>query len=63
METTNLEKLAEDVAEILAKREDSINQTKVMVGEVALIVGATYIVTRLVQNVWYRHKIRKFMNS
>lgn len=58
-----LEKLADDVAGILAKREDTANSTKVLVGEVVMLVGAAYIVTKLAQNVWYRRKFKKLYNG
>jgi hypothetical protein len=59
----NLEKLADDVASVLAQREDSANNAKVLIGEVVILVGATYVVTKLVQRVkyrrYYKHKFRK----
>ena len=64
METElNLEKLADDVAGILANRETTLKDTKVLVGEVALVVGATYVIMRLVQGARARRWMRKNWNG
>jgi hypothetical protein len=56
---TQLNELADSVASILAAREGFSRNTKVLIGEVALVAGATYIVVKVVQTTRFRRWKRK----
>lgn len=49
-----LQSLADSVASILADREDSSRDARVLIGEIALVVGATYAVVKVAQHMRFR---------
>jgi hypothetical protein len=60
MNETELAELADQVASILGERDDKSVNALAVVGEVALIAGASYMVIKTVQRVRNRRWYRKF---
>jgi hypothetical protein len=59
MDEIKFDELVDNVATALEDRDDSHNKKMILVGEIALVLGAAYVGTRLVQNVIYRSRLNK----